>query len=550
MYIHYMTCFRGMTFVARLLGACVLSTSMAWAQSAVSEENIVMEKIIYTDDDLHSSASNGVMKVLSGNTVETYVSGERYFPVILVETADFKALDSAFMARMFNEEGFKDNGVFGSVRDYYIESSGGQFKPTFDIYPVKLPKNFSEYNSISKFVLPSIDAMVERSDFASRASKYGTVIPFIILHPTSKEKAKEYNNYFYNHMDGLKQATGKIYSKNGYSFNKYAFVSQKAEKKPNATSTKDVAMLGAFIHEFCHVMGLSDLYSNDANDYATIGPLPFDVMALGLRNGNGGYPPTFSAFERESMGWLNLTEILNNKKIFELKNLSGMQAYAVSNPKFPNEYYIIEYRPAVGFDSKLGQSSYSGKQGKNGVFIWYIDYNAQVFNSNDPNKDVNHQRAEVKTVLTKNGDSFTEFEFIRNNGTTSVEGIFNIVFDGNDRVCFTVNRMTALDQCPSVSSSSSSVESSSSSSETVSLAQSVVRGARVFMTRGNLNVEVPVAGQKTLRFYDALGNVIKSYSFTESSASVDISGWNRPAFVRLDVNGRPLLAKRVSALPK
>ena len=117
-------------------------------------------------------------------------------------------------------------------------------------------------------------------------------------------------------------------------------------------------------------------------------------------------------------------------------------------------------------------------------------------------------------------------------------------------MCFTVNRMTALDQCPSVSSSSSSVESSSSSSETVSLAQSVVRGARVFMTRGILNVEVPVAGQKTLRFYDALGNVIKSYSFTESSASVDISGWNRPAFVRLDVNGRLLLAKRVPALPK
>lgn len=533
-----------------LFGVCVFSAPLAWAQSAVSEENIVMEKIIYTDDDLHSSASNGVMKVLSGNTVETYVSGERFFPVMLVETADFKALDSAFIARMFNQEGFKENGVYGSVRDYYIESSGGQFKPTFDIYPIKLPKNFSEYNSDSKFILPSIDAMVERSDFAARASKYGTVIPFIILHPTSKEKAQEYNNYFYNHMDGLQQVTGRIYSKNGYSFNKYAFVSQKAEKKPNATSTKDVAMLGAFIHEFCHVMGLSDLYSPDAEGYATIGPLPFDVMALGLRNGNGGYPPTFSAFERESMGWLNLTEISTNKKIFELKNISGMQAYAVSNPKFPNEYYVIEYRPAVGFDSKLGQSSYSGKKGKNGVFVWYFDYDANVFRKNDPNGDVNHQRAEVKTVLTKNGDSFTEFEFIRNSGKTSVEGIFNIVFDGNDRVCFTVNRMTALDQCPSVSSSSSSVESSSSSSETVSFAQSVVRSARVFMTRGILNVEVPVAGQKTLRFYDALGNVIQSHSFTESFASVDISGWNRPAFVRLDVDGRLMLAKRVSALPK
>ena len=514
-----MSWFKRSTFLCVLFGVCLFSASLAWADSV---------------DDF---------------------SGERYFPVILVETADFKALDSAFIARMFNEEGFKENGVYGSVRDYYIESSAGLFKPTFDIYPVKLPKNFSEYNTYTKFILPSIDAMVERSDFQARADLYGNVIPFLILHPTSKEKAQEYNKDFMNHMLELKQVLGYVYSKKGYTFNSYAFVSQKAEKKPNATSTKDVAMLGAFIHEFSHVMGLADLYSTNADGYATIGPLPFDVMALGLRNGNGGYPPTFSAFERKLMGWMNLTEISKSKKIFELKNISGMQAYAVSNPNNKNEYFIIEYRPAVGFDSKIGSSSYSGKQGKNGVLIWYIDYDARAFASNDPNSNQSHQRAEVRTVLTKNQESFTGFEFVNNVDKSSIDGIFNLVFDGNDRVCFTVNRSKSLDKCPEKASPSSSAavapKSSaavaSSSSKTTDFAElpKTAHNVHLHVSHEKLAVEVPVAGKKTLRFYDALGNVVGTYMFEESFASFDISGRNGSVFVLLEVDGTLLFAKRV-----
>ena len=558
-----MSWFEHSTLGTGLIGACLFSGSLACAQSIESEENIVMEKIVYRDE-MFCTTPEGLSKIRSNITPEVYTSGERYFPVMLVETADFKALDSAFIARMFNEEGFKENGVYGSVRDYFIESSNGQFKPTFDIYPIKLPNNFSNYNSDSKFILPSIDSLVERSDFKSRASMYGNVIPFIILHPTAKEKAQEYNKDFYNHMDGLRQVLGRIYSKNGYSFNSYAFVSQKAEKKPNATSTKDVAMLGAFIHEFCHVLGLSDLYSTNEDGYATIGPLPYDVMALGLRNGNGGYPPTFSAFERESVGWLTPPEIVNGDSVYELKNLSKMQAYAVSNPNQPNEYYLVEYRPAVGFDSKIGSSSYSQKKGKNGVLIWYVDYNSRVFATNDPNGDINHQRVEVRSVLSQNQESFTEFNFVNNSGKASVEGIFNVVFDGNDRVCFTVNRSKTLDKCPDIVSSSSEAESSSSSVSSSSVEYSssssfgpigllghrLVPGMQVHLSHGMLNVKIPMSGEKTLCFYDAIGNLVGRHSFVEQSALVDISGWNRPVFVRLDVNGRLIFAKRVTTLMK
>ena len=508
--------------------------------------------------------ADSLSKIRSSNDAEVFSSGERYFPVMLVSTSDYKALDSAFFYRLFNEEKFNENGVYGSVRDYFIESSGGQFKPTYDIYPITLPKNFSNYNNDSLLILPSIDQLVEREDFKARASKYEKEIAFVILHPAAKDTAETFNKKFFNHHYELRYSADRVYSKNGYKFNHYAFVAQKKEHKSSSTSTQDVDMLGTYVHEFSHMIGLADTYSADAQGYATIGPLPFDVMALGLRNGNGGYPPTFSAFEREAVGWLKPTEITNSDSVYVLQNLSKMQAYAVSNPNQPNEYYLIEYRPAVGFDSKIGSSSYSGKQGKNGVLIWYIDYDYNAFYDNDPNGNVDHQRVEVRTVLSKNQESFAKFDFVNKNGKAKIEGIFNLVFDGDDRVCFTVNKSKTLDKCPekdiasssSVASSSSAPRSSSSSvvkssssvsssSGVTSIVQTALPQMKIHVMHGMLNVDVPMSGKKTLRFYDALGNNLGSHTFEGLSASVDVSGWNRSVYVQLDVNGRLLFAKRV-----
>ena len=514
-------------------------------------------------------ASEGVQKIRSSNDAKVFSSGERYFPVMLVETADFKALDSAFFWRLFNEDGFKENGAYGSVRDYFVESSDGQFKPTYDIYPIKLPKNFSSYNNDSLLILPSIDQLVERADFKARASKYEKEIAFVILHPAAKDTAEKFNSKFFNHCYELRYSANRVYSKNGYKFNHYAFVAQKKEKKTFSTSTKDADMLGAYIHEFSHVIGLSDTYGTDSQGYATIGPLPYDVMALALRNGNGGYPPTFSAFEREAVGWLTPIEITNPDSVYVLHNLSKMQAYAVSNPNHPNEYYLIEYRPAVGFDSKIGSSSYSGKQGKNGVLIWYVDFDSYVFANNKPNSNLNHQRIEVRSVLSQNKESFTDFSFVNKSGKAKINGLFNLVFDGNDRVCFTVNKSKTLDKCPdeissssalaeessssadmpksSSSQSSSSVSSKNSSSSRTDALLTTVAVPKIQMrvSGGALDIKAPMQGEKTVRFYDALGNAIGEVSFKEPFASIDISKWNSSVFVRLDVNGKMLLAKRV-----
>ncbi len=62
---------------------------------------------------------------------------------------DFKTDDPhSYFSNVLNEPGFSEWGGTGSARDYFLESSGGQFRPEFDVYgPVKLPKRMSYYGA-------------------------------------------------------------------------------------------------------------------------------------------------------------------------------------------------------------------------------------------------------------------------------------------------------------------------------------------------------------------------------------------------------------------
>ena len=75
--------------------------------------------------------------------------GEPHAMVILVEYRDVKFYTpdaGTYYQEFLNKEGFsRDNGT-GSCRDYFIASSHGQFRPTFDLYgPVTLPQNQAYY---------------------------------------------------------------------------------------------------------------------------------------------------------------------------------------------------------------------------------------------------------------------------------------------------------------------------------------------------------------------------------------------------------------------
>lgn len=422
-------------------------------------------------------------------TGESFVKGERYFPVLLVTMSDIAGGDSTKYARYLNESGYKDDGNFGSLRDYYLTSSNGVFSPHFDVYPVTLPGSFGSYDEGS-MTSAAIDILVNRADYKANAGKYENPAAFIFLYPGDETSALRYNEGYWGHQywmqyNGAGQY-GKGYCKSNYCFDKYLFIAQKAD------GSSKVNTLGIFAHEFSHVMGLADHYGyeytneskGEINSNVFVeGPAPYDVMTQGMYNGNGNYPPTFSAFERETMGWITETELASGQVLSLPALNSEPVAYAATNPNHNDEYYVLEYRPSLGFDSKIG---------KNGVFVWYVDYDKKFFyDYNNPNGNLNHPRITVKQVLNSNGSSFANFAFVNAGGVAKVSGAYSLVLEGNNRVCFATDVNNGISACPAdvVESSSSSVPASSSA-EAISSSSSVEISSSAVVSSSSANVPV------------------------------------------------------------
>ncbi len=527
-------------------------------------------------------------------TSEKWTTGERWFPVLLVGTTDKNYGDSAAFHDFLNKPGYNVNNNIGSLRDYFLYVSDSLFNPHFDVYPIQLNKALTDYGTgdnfkEGQFTAEGLTELAKRADFQANAKKYcmknSNVDGFIFLFPGMEEDALKQSEIFWGHQFWM-QSNGSssgwypsAYKAGGYTFDKYLFIAQYADGSRNSKINK----MGIFAHEFSHVMGLNDHYGKDASKQQVNGPGAYDIMSLGMYNGTsyneGNAPMGYSAYEKEIMGWLKLTE-LEADQVYSLRKLSEMQAYSVTNPNQNDEYYIVEYRPAESYDSYI-KNSISWSQRGNGVYVWYIDYDKTIcVTNNNANGDVDHQRVALKSVLAAKG-YYADFTYVNKNGTSSVPGVYNIVLDGDDRACFTTSLEISLTACPeesssSVASSSSEINSSdteveSSSSEESSSSQddaessssemlepglsstvtgivSVVAAPQVqFSLEGRqLHVQTDVAGLKELRLFDLQGHLLHSEKFSGNSTSLEIGKFSRGKYiVRLSVGDKLVAVKRI-----
>lgn len=88
--------------------------------------------------------------MLSGSG-STY-NGDRRQLVVLVsfQDQDFAEDHDAALAKwgnIFNVEGYSENGYVGSVHDYFLAQSYGQFRLMFDLMFVELPDSCKKYRS-------------------------------------------------------------------------------------------------------------------------------------------------------------------------------------------------------------------------------------------------------------------------------------------------------------------------------------------------------------------------------------------------------------------
>ena len=87
-----------------------------------------------------------------------------------------------------------------------------------------------------------------------------------------------------------------------------------------------------FCHEFSHVLGLPDYYdtTNGVNYDFFLTPGNWDVMDVGLYDGDGFIPAAYSAHERWWMGW-NEPTLLNDSLNVTLAADHQSACYVTSN---------------------------------------------------------------------------------------------------------------------------------------------------------------------------------------------------------------------------
>ena len=339
-------------------------------------------------------------------TTRSVSTGQKKVLVVLVEYQDVRfsvsSPQNAFH-KMLNEPGYSDNGGTGSARDYFMECSYGKYQPDFDVYgPILLANNRSYYGYDNK---RSCEMASEACDYL-----YSQGVDFTQYDNTNDGYIDNIFVFFAGHGEAeggpqesvwpfawyVRAGAGIYRSYDGKILDRFA-----CSNELRGSWGTNMVGIGTFCHEFSHVLGLADYYDTSGSSGAFT-PGDWDIMAGGNYNNSGRTPPYWCSFSRTQVGWLKPTNLNPADTTVILNNLADGVAYKIPTTK-SNEYFLLENRQRKGFDQYLPAS---------GMLIWHIDYDANVWWSNSPNNNADHQRVDIeeadniKSYSTLAGDVF------------------------------------------------------------------------------------------------------------------------------------------------
>nr|WP_306450416.1 M6 family metalloprotease domain-containing protein [Odoribacter splanchnicus] len=296
--------------------------------------------------------------------------------ILLVQFQDVKFTASnpqqAFDA-LANQVGYADNGATGSVRDYYIDNSSGQFSPDFVVYgPVTVSKNMEYYGTndsegndmyVDEMILEACSQAVKEGLNLQQfdTDNDGCLDNVFVYYAGYNEAELAPANTIWPHRSTL---LGVMIPGTSLLVADYACTSEL-----RGSYGSEMCGIGTFCHEFAHVLGLMDAYDTDGvNNGQAGGLLTMSLMSSGNYNNNGRTPPCINAAEREMLGWLQLETLLEDTQC-TLPPLEDNKAYRIETPN-EGEYFVLENRDMTS--SRWDQ--YIAEEDKgNGLLIYHID---------------------------------------------------------------------------------------------------------------------------------------------------------------------------------
>lgn len=366
-----------------------------------------------------------------------------------------------FFYRMLNEENFSDNGATGSAADYYKENSHGLFEPEFDVYgPVTLSKGYSYYGgntswgdepNSARMISEACSLINDEVNFADYdLNEDGYVDMVYVIYAGYGEADGGPADSVWPHSWTLTEGIGWPLRKDDVIIDSYAC----SNELQFGLDIPDG--IGAFVHEFGHVLGLADLYNTSYNS-GPFTPGAWDVMDAGSYNNNSHTPPCMSAFERYALDWLEPT-VLDSEQDIQLLPLSEHNQAYILPTENENEFFLFEYRRKTGFDKYIPAE---------GMLVWHIDFVQDVWDWNQVNTTKNHQYVDIieadqkQTSRTVKGDCFpgssdvTELTPFSDKSYMTWEKVYpefsikNIVHDG-ETITFTAVETLSLPEAAGI----------------------------------------------------------------------------------------------------
>ena len=277
----------------------------------------------------------------------------------------------------------------GSARQYFEDASFGQYNPQFDVIgPVTISNNMSYYgenDSYGSDMYP--DKMVSEAckladtefevDFTQYDNDNDGYVDFVfVVYAGYGEADGGASTTIWPHAWNL-LAAGTQCKVDGKTVDLYACGNELDYYAKKHTG------IGTFCHEFSHVLGLPDLYVTNTASHSTMNE--WDIMDYGPYNNEGNTPPTFSAYERFFLGWLQprlITEPENitleeiNSSNTALMITEGDSANLIGNDPNPTTFYMLENRQQEGWDEHLPG---------HGMMLTKIQYNYKRWSQNTVN---------------------------------------------------------------------------------------------------------------------------------------------------------------------
>lgn len=298
-------------------------------------------------------------------------NGNKKLIMILIAYSDlpFTRTQSDFNALM-NQVGYNVNGAVGSVKDFFLEESYGNFNITTDVVgPYTAAHDMAYYGAPNPVTgghdIRAGELMTEAVQLADPDVDYsqydndgdGITDGVYIIYAGYGEASGASVNTIWPHAGGI-----------GITLDGTYIRSYSCSNELQGTSGTNLTTIGVICHEFGHVCGSPDYYDTDyETDGQYDGTGSWDLMAGGSWNGTpgGNCPPHMVPIEKIKNGWVTPLTLTTDASV-SLPDVTVNPAVFRFNTTTEGEYFLLENRQKTGFNAAVPG---------HGMMIYHVDEN-------------------------------------------------------------------------------------------------------------------------------------------------------------------------------